>query len=275
MTITGKDNKLQQGSLIQQAVKGQEIKAKTKSPATRMRDVLNMTSSQQLMEEVLKENKETFVASLIDLYNGDTYLQKCNPAEVLAEALKAVSLNLPINKQLGFVYILPYGNKPSLVLGYRGHVQLALRTGEYTKINADVVYEGQYKGMDMLSGDVDLVSEDKVSDKIIGYFAYIRLKNGFSKTIYKTKEDIIKHANRFSQSYKSGSAIWKEHFDAMAIKTVLRELLGKWGMYSVSYQSAVNDELYIESELLQEADEAIIADAEVGEVIDAETGEVL
>lgn len=269
MTITGKDNKLQQGSLIQQAVKGQEIKAKTKSPATRMRDVLNMTSSQQLMKEVLVDNKEAFTASLIDLYSGDTYLQQCNPAEVLAEALKAVSLKLPINKQLGFAYIIPYKGKPQFQLGYKGYIQLALRTGVYKTINAGAVYEGQFKGLDMLSGKFELDYAGKVSDKVVGYFAYIETINGFAKGIYWSKEEVIAHANKFSQSYKSGSSIWKEHFDSMACKTLIRNLLSKWGIMSIELQHAIS------AEMAQEADEAIIADAEVGEVIDAETGEVL
>lgn len=214
---------------------------KAKTPAQLMNSILNSDHTKKLLENTLKENAGSFAASVLDLYNTDTYLQKCDPKQVFGECLKAASLKLPINKQLGFAYVVPYKGVPQFQLGYKGMIQLAMRTGSYKHINAGIVYEGEYKGENKLTGDIDL-SGERVGDEIIGYFAYIETINGFSKALYWTKEKVIAHAMRFSQSYKSGSAIWKEHFHEMAQKTVLRNLLSKWGIMSVEMITAVTDD---------------------------------
>lgn len=259
---------LENKSLIQEAAAKAPARAVSKSPAQRMKEVLNMTSSQGLMADVLRENKETFVASLIDLYGSDDYLAKCEPGAVLREALKAVSLNLPINKQLGFAYIIPYRDgktgtqQPQFQLGYKGLIQLAQRTGAYASMNMDNVYEGELRVLDRVSGDIDLNGE-RISDKVIGYFAYIRTTNGFSKTLYWTMEKTLNHVKRYSKSYQQGAAIWKNNFDEMAQKTVMRNLLSRWGIMSVDMQTAINHE------------NADLADTAIVDGIDQDTGEVL
>jgi recombination protein RecT len=147
---------------------------------------------------------------LIDIYGSDRNLQECEPGAVIMEALKAATLRLPINKNLGFAYIVPYRNKGErwshrCRLGIKGLIQLAMRTGEYRYLNADVVYEGELKSYDKLTGHLDLSGERK-SDKVVGYFAYLELLNGFSKTVYWTKEQVIEHAKRFSKSYSSSDS---------------------------------------------------------------------
>jgi recombination protein RecT len=259
---------LENKSLIQDAAAKTAAKTANKSPAQRMKDVLNMTASQSLMSDVLRENKESFVASLIDLYGSDTYLAQCDPGLVLREALKAVSLKLPINKQLGFAYIIPYRDGktgqqvPQFQLGYKGLIQLAQRTGAYASMNMDNVYEGELRVLDRVSGDIDLNGE-RVSDKVIGYFAYIRTINGFSKTLYWPMEKMLEHVKRYSKSYQQGAAIWKNNFDEMAQKTVMRNLLSRWGIMSVEMQRAMN------------AENADLADEAIAEDVDFETGEVL
>ncbi len=266
------DNK----SLIQDAAEKTATKAAGKSPAQRMRDVLNMTASQSLMADVLRENKESFVASLIDLYGSDNYLAQCDPGLVLREALKAVSLKLPINKQLGFAYIIPYRDGktgmqvPQFQLGYKGLIQLAQRTGAYASMNMDNVYEGELRVLDRVSGDIDLGGE-RVSDKVIGYFAYIRTVNGFSKTLYWPMEKMLAHVKRYSKSYQQGAAIWKNNFDEMAQKTVMRNLLSRWGIMSVDMQHAMSIENADMADSLIAEDEM----TDAGEVIDAVTGEVI
>jgi len=230
---------------ITQALQHKETAEKTPSKASIMNAILNKDSTKKLLENSLKENAGAFAASVIDLYNTDTYLQQCDPQEVFGECLKAVSLKLPINKQLGFAYIVPYKKNgkptPQFQIGYKGLIQLAMRTGVYKHINADVVYEGEFKSYDKLTGALD-ISGEATSDKVVGYFAYIETINGFSKALYWTKEQVIKHASRYSKSYASGSDIWKNNFDEMAIKTVVRNLISKWGVMSVELVTAITEE---------------------------------
>ena len=255
---------------IQEAAAKTAAKAAVRTPANMMRETLSLASTQQLMSEVLHENRESFVASLIDLYSSDTYLQKCNPGAVMKEALKAVSLKLPINKALGFAWIIPYNDSksgqtlPQMQIGYRGYIQLAMRTGAYRTMNMDNVYEGEVKVVNRLTGEIDLNGE-RISDKVIGYFAYIETVNGFSKTLYWTVEKVISHAKKFSKSYNSGAAIWKQNFDEMAQKTVMRNLIAKWGVMSVDLQRAID------------LDNADLADKAIsGEgTVDNDTGEII
>ena len=228
-----------QNAIANAAQNAAPVKAKT--PAQLMNSILNSDHTKKLLENTLKENAGSFAASVLDLYNTDTYLQKCDPKQVFGECLKAASLKLPINKQLGFAYVVPYKGVPQFQLGYKGMIQLAMRTGAYKHINAGIVYEGEYKGENKLTGDIDL-SGERVGDEIIGYFAYIETINGFSKALYWTRDKVVAHAMRFSQSYRSGSAIWKEHFHEMAQKTVLRNLLSQWGIMSVEMITAVTDD---------------------------------
>lgn len=166
-------------------------------PVDRLKQVMASPSVQQQFQNALEKNSNLFVASLIDLYASDTYLQQCEPAQVVAEALKAATLKLPINKSLGFAYIVPYKKQgkqiPQFQLGYRGMIQLAMRSGIYKYLNADIVYEGEYKGYSKLTGDLDLTGEKK-SDIVIGYFAYIESVNGFKKAVFATRDDMEAHA---------------------------------------------------------------------------------
>lgn len=232
-----------QGIISQQTAKPKAPKQKT--PAQMMRAIVNADASQELLKGSLKENAGAFSASVIDLYSSDTYLQNCAPQAVFAEVLKAVSLKLPINKQLGFAYIIPRRDhgvwKPVFQLGYKGYIQLCMRTGAYRYINAGPVYEGELQSVDKLSGAVDL-SGEATSDTVIGYFAYMETLNGFRKCLYWSKEKLTKHVSRYSDSYKSGNKIWKENFEEMAVKTVLKYMLSHWGVMSTEMEQAFQAE---------------------------------
>ncbi len=210
-----------------------------------LKKALEAESVQQQFRNALQDNSGPFVASVIDLYNSDTYLQNCDPKLVIMEALKAAILKLPIIKSLGFAYIVPYKKNnvliPQFQIGYKGLIQLAMRTGQYRIINADEVYEGEYKSKNKLTGEFDLTGEPK-SEKIIGYFAHFEMLNGFTKTLYSTVEKVTAHATKYSKSYNTAASPWKTEFDSMAKKTVLRGLLGKWGILSVEMISAINDD---------------------------------
>lgn len=247
-----------------------------KNNIQKLKGVLSADSVQQQFKNALKENAGAFVASVIDLYGSDSYLQQCDPNAVVMEALKAATLKLPINKQLGFAYIVPYKGVPQFQLGYKGYIQLAMRTGQYKHLNAGVVYEGVEVKRDILTGEIEFLGEP-TSDKAIGYFTYFELINGFRKTLYMTREEVIAHAKRYSPSFNFKTSAWKTNFDEMATKTVTRLLLSKYGIMSVDMANAIaNDmdaetaEAKVEDEIKENANAEVI-DVNVNDAIDVET----
>ena len=268
----------------------------TKQPKKKVDVLTGMLSAPSVMkqfENALGKSANAFLASIIDLYNGDVNLQECEPAEVVKEALKAAILKLPINKSLGFAYIIPFNNSikvngawtkkktPTFQLGYKGYIQLAMRTGQYRTINADVVYEGELQKVSKLTGEISFEGE-KSSDKIIGYFCYFELLNGFSKTLYLTVENIANHAKKYSKGLDKDIPVetliklanlpfnpedkkvgWMGNFHGMAIKTVIRLLLSKYGYLSIEMQEAIShDEEATPSEDNRFEDAEIIPQAE-------------
>lgn len=197
--------------------------------------VLNTQSVRAQIRNSLKEKSGQFMSSMIDLYTGDTALQNCDPEKVAMECVKAAALDLPLVKSLGYAYVVPYKGVPTFTIGYKGLIQLAQRTGQYQTINADKVYEGELTGSDKLSGTVRLDGE-KTSDEVIGYFAYFKLLNGYEKTLYISKEDITDYAKHYSPSFNSKYSPWQTEFDKMACKTVLRQLISKYGPTSTEMQ---------------------------------------
>jgi recombination protein RecT len=250
---------------------------KVNSRINALKNVMNADSVQEQFKNALKENSGAFIASVIDLYNSDSGLQECDPVKVVNEALKAAVLKLPINKALGFAYIIKFNNSrkdvqtgqwikvptPTFVPGYKGYIQLAMRTGYYRSINADVVYEGELQKTNKLTGEIKLDGE-KTSDKIVGYFAHFELLNGFSKTLYVSVQNMAKHAKQYSPSIKNENKAtidaliqlsgkdstglgWTGDFDSMALKTVLRNLLSKYGYLSIEMQTAITNDYESES----------------------------
>lgn len=230
----------------------------TKSKVDILKSMLNADSVFEQFKNALGENGGMFVASLIDLYNGDTNLQACEPKAVIAEALKAAAIKLPINKALGQAFIVSYKGVPTFQIGYKGIIQLALRSNQYRNINADVVYEGELRKVDKLTGEIAFDGEKK-SDKIVGYFCHFELLNGFRKTLYMSVEQMAKYAKKYAPSVprdvsverlitlantevSSKSVGWIGNFTSMAIKTVIRSLISKYGYMSVDMQKAFDAE---------------------------------
>ena len=258
--------------------------------------VMNNSYYQTLLQNTLKENKGTFTTSLMELATSDEKLLQCAPNALMAEALKAASLHLPLNKQLGQCYILPFKNHgvmtPTLVVGTKGYLQLAMRTGKYETINSDVVYEGELKGYDKVTGKLDL-SGVRTSNVPIGYFAYMKMKNGFSKLLYMSLDEVCLYAKQYSPTVKfsekatpatlkelalkqaasgvSDGVGWYSNFESMALKTVLRRLLSKWGELSIENNDILNIDEAPSAE--QQRDEEFAEAKEVIEV-DAENGEI-
>ncbi len=279
------NNRTTQQSLIQQATQTARTNGKpaVAKPIEKLKNILAAQSVREQFESVLKENSGAFVASIIDLYNTDRTLQMCEPKNVVMEALKAASLKLPINKQLGFAWIVPYRDGktgqyiPTFQLGYKGYIQLCMRTGAYRYINADVVYEGELVRHDKLTGEIEIDPAQRTSDKKVGYFAFIETLNGFRKTLYMTVEEVTKHAQQYSKSFGSKNSVWATDFDSMALKTCLRLLLSKYGIMSVEMQRAYIDD---SSDTVYLADEAILEDTKDApetpeEVVIEGTGEVV
>lgn len=245
------------------------------TPVANMKNLLMNKGMQEMFKNALDKNADAFMASIIDVYSSDNYLTNCEPKEVAMVALKAATLKLPINKELGFAYIVAYkDNKlskfvPQMQIGYKGYVQLAMRSGQYKNLNANVIYEGMEIEEDYLSGEIKIVGSKK-SDNVIGYFCYFKLNNGFEKIKYMTKEEVVDHAKRFSKTYPNGA--WKDHFDSMALKTVTRLLISKYGPMSTEMQKA--DMLEADYEVIEEIEENANA-RDLPLIVDEETGEVL
>lgn len=279
-------------------------------PIDMMKTCISAPSVQEQFKNALGEHKDAFVASLIDLFTGDKQLQMCKPGLIVAEALRAATLRLPLNKALGFAYIIVFNNSvknadgswskvptPTFVPGYKGYIQLAMRTGQYRTINADFVYEGEMRKVSKLTGEIALDGEKK-SDKIIGYFCYFELLNGFNKTLYVSVEDMAAYALRYSPSFKGknkptaealikaaqenqvGQQVgWLGNFNDMALKTVIRRLLSKYGYLSVEMQNAISKDTEEHTETRDEiisnsARQEITLDETQYTVVDVETGEI-
>lgn len=233
------------------------------------KNLLNTPTVRAQIKNSLKENANTFMSSLIDLYSSDKALQNCDPEKVMMECVKAVSLKLPLVKSLGLAYVVPYKNVPTFTIGYKGLIQLAQRSGQYQTIHADCVYEGELQGVDKISGRLDL-SGERTGDTVVGYFAYFKLLNGFEKMLYMSREEMEAWAKRYSPSYGSSFTPWKNEFDKMAQKTVLRRLIGTYGILSTEMQTAfMQDE---KPAPVPEPPAPVDVDFAV---VDKETGEVL
>lgn len=235
---------------------------------TTMKGLLNSPAVMKRFEDVLGKRANQFTASILGLYNNEGTLQKSEPMSIISSAMIAATLDLPIDKNLGYAWIVPYGNKAQFQLGYKGYIQLALRTGQYRNINVIEVYDGELLKWNRLTEEIELDFENRQSDKVIGYTGYFELLNGFRKTVYWSKEEVERHKQKFSKSNFG----WKNDWDAMAKKTVIRNMLNKWGILSIDMQKAVtsdeNDEIQADS---FEVDEENIIDGEYTEIEEEKT----
>lgn len=204
-----------------------------------IRKTITGAGMQAMIQQRIGEKAGVFTTSLLDLIGDNTALQKCDINLVIKEAIKAPALDLPINNNLGFAYIIPYGNKPSFIMGYKGFIQLAIRTGQYKHLNADAVYDGEEIIVDKIRGTMEVTGKPK-SEKVVGYFAYMELINGFEKAVFWTKEQVTAHGKKFSKTFNNGP--WKSDFDAMAKKTILKSLISKYGPLSIEMTSALSSD---------------------------------
>lgn len=203
-----------------------------------VKGLMDSPTIKKRFEEVLNEKAPQYMSSIVNLVNSDINLQKCEGMSVIASCMVAATMDLPVDKNLGYAWVVPYGNRAQFQMGYKGYIQLALRTGQYKSINVVEIREGELISWNPLTEEIEVDFEKRKSDAVIGYAGYFKLINGFEKTVFWTKEEVNNHANKFSKTVNSKNSVWKSNFDAMAKKTVLRNLLSKWGILSIEMQKA-------------------------------------
>ena len=239
-------------------------------------------ATQKYLTDLLHERKGQFVSNLTALVANNANLQECEPYTLMFAALKATALSLPIEPSLGMAHVIPYKNKKRGVteaqfqLGYKGFQQLALRTGQYKRINTTEVRQGELGKRNRLTGEIEwswIEDEAKrLETPIIGYVNYFLLLNGFESTFYMSKEEMNAHALRYSQTYKSTISYikeqskWTTDFDAMALKTVIKLNLSKNGVLSTELQEAIR----ADQSVMREENKYEYTDNDEQEIFDAQ-----
>ena len=224
-----------------------------------LKSVINDERTKNKFKEMLGNKAAGFLTSLMNTTNGNAQLQQADPNSILKAGAIAATLDLPIDPNLGFAYIVPYKNKykdetgswrekneAQFQMGYKGFVQLAIRTGQYKRINVTELYEGQFESYDPITDELKYNLDNRLSDEITHYVAYFQTINGFEKYNVMSKEEIETHAKKFSKTYSYKGSSWQTNFNTMAKKTVLKLLLSKFGILSIEMQTA------------QKADQAVI-----------------
>ena len=219
-----------------------------------LKSALATQAIKKQIKSLLGDRSGHFMMAIVQVVEGTPQLQECDPQSIINASIASAVLNLPIEKNLGFAYIVPYKDKNKNMLaqfqmGYKGYIQLALRSGEYKYINAIEIKEGEIQKYNILTGELNLeFIEDldkRLEAKTIGYASYIEFNNGFRNTFFMTEAQVKKHAEKYSQSYqydinnKTKNSNWSKNFDAMALKTVLKLNLSKFGALSVEVQKAL------------------------------------
>lgn len=301
--------------------------AKTESAApaapqkAKFSDIINSAAAKKSIANVLQDPKrqQRYISSIVTTVANNPALQECSFASILSASLLGESLNLSHSPQLGQYYMIPFKNTKtnettcSFILGYKGYIQLALRSGYYKKLNVLPLKEGELVSYDPLTEDIEvnIIQDATEREKAptVGYFAMFEYMNGFRKTMYWSRDKMLSHADKFSMAfskdgadiktrygnkhkvsfaeYEAGnypktdewmySSFWYKDFDGMAQKTMLRQLISKWGVMSVEMQDAISQDIQNDRENGGDnADFDYVADSLTVEppVVDVQTGEV-
>lgn len=219
-----------------------------------------------------------FIASVVSAVNNNPALQECTNQSILSAALLGESLKLSPSPQLGQYYMVPFNDKnkgkvAQFQLGYKGYIQLAIRSGQYKKLNVLAIKEGELIRFDALNEEIEvkLIEDEEAREQAptIGYYAMFEYTNGFRKAMYWSKKKMEAHALKFSMGYKAkkGYTFWEKDFDAMAYKTMLRQLISKWGIMSIDMVSAMDADMAVINE---DGTTTYVDDAPETDVIDAE-----
>ena len=202
---------------------------------------------------------QRFISSIVSAVNNNPALQECTNQSILSGALLGESLKLSPSPQLGQYYLVPFndrerGKVAQFQLGYKGYIQLAIRSGQYKKLNVLAIKEGELIRFDPLNEEIEvnLIQDEELREKAptIGYYAMFEYTNGFKKAMYWSKAKMEQHALKYSKGYqaKKGYTFWEKDFDGMAYKTMLRQLISKWGIMSIEMQSAIDADMAVINE---------------------------
>ncbi len=250
-----------------------QIQPTEQKPVPVVNQVKAMLSQDNIKEkftEVLGHKAPQFMASITNAVSGSSQLKKCPANSIIGAAFVAATYDLPIDSNLGFAAIVPYNEsvydqqrrewikvpKAQFQMMYKGFIQLAIRSGYYEKMNYAVVYEDELVSYNPITGEVEFTRDfnsctqrmNGEYEKVVGYYAWFRLKTGFSQELFMTKSAVDNHAKKYSQAYRydlnnnKKSSKWTTDFEAMALKTVIKLLLSKWGILSVDMQRAIQDD---------------------------------
>ena len=266
----------------------------------------NDAVKKQINQVVGGKNGTRFISSIVSEVQSTPALQECTSPSIVNAALLGEALNLSPSPQLGQFYMVPFDNKKKgckeaqFQLGYKGYIQLAIRSGYYKKLNVLAIKEGELVRYDPLDEEVEvnLIDDDILREEAptMGYFAMFEYENGFRKTLYWSKKKMLAHAEKYSFAfYKNGgakslelleqgkipekdmwkySSFWFKDFDGMALKTMLRQLISKWGIMSIDLQNAIDKDMAVIHEdgkteyvdAVKAEDDGVVADQELNEV---------
>ncbi len=204
-----------------------------------------------------KDNRQRFITGVISAVNNNDSLKECTNQSILSGALLGESLKLSPSPQLGHYYLVPFNDKKKgkvaqFQLGYKGYIQLAIRSGQYKKLNVLAIKDGELEYFDPLNEEIRINMmidkwDEREEAETIGYYAMFELVNGFKKAMYWSKKKMEAHATKYSRGYaaKKGYTFWEKDFDAMAYKTMLRQLISKWGVMSIELQTALESDMAV------------------------------
>lgn len=207
---------------------------------------------------------QRFISAIVSAVNTNSELQECTNQSILSGALLGESLKLSPSPQLGYYYLVPFNDKEKgkvaqFQLGYKGYIQLAIRSGQYKKLNVLAIKKGELEYFDPLNEDIKINLmidnwDEREQAETIGYYAFFELTNGFRKAIYWSKKQMESHALKYSPGYKKDKekgwnyTFWSKDFDGMAYKTMLRQLISKWGIMSIDLQTAMDADMAVINE---------------------------
>ena len=259
---------------------------------------LSNEAVQKQISDVLKDRAQTFITSVVSAVNTNPALAECTNPSIFSGALLGESLNLSPSPQLGNYYLVPYKNtktgqtEAQFQMGYKGYIQLAIRSGQYKKLIVLPIKEGELIRWDELNElEANIIEDANKREKAptIGYYAMFEYVNGFRKAMFWSKARMEKHAEDYSKGYKAkkGYTFWEKNFDAMACKTMIRQLISKWGIMSIEMQKAYTNDHAVLREANGKPDyvdnfvdpvevrDADVKQANTEEFVDAEAVEVV
>ena len=219
-------------------------------------------------QDILQDGTPQFMASVLTLANSNKLLSECDPIKLYNCCLMAAALKLPFNQNLGQAYIVPFKGEPQLQIGWKGFIQLAQRSGQFKRINCSDVRDGEVKSFNRLTGEIDfewIDGDERDKKPVIGYVAYFELLNGYQQTLYMSKSEVEAHAKKYSQTYRQGFGVWKDNFDAMARKTLIKRILNQYAPLSVDMQKAMEyDQADANGRYPDNSERVEIVEAEIG-----------